>query len=148
MRIDTRFFSHVLGTTDSEVLFYLALTFGLEQDPLGALERMAGFVEKTAKAAGIAESLWMTLGISDGESLWAVRYASDGEAPTLYYSRAVEDLTQLAPEVRAKLGADARMVVSEPVGKYASSWIAVPQASALRLRDGGVEVSPFKPVMA
>ena len=26
-------------------MFYLALTFGLEDDPIGALERMAGFVE-------------------------------------------------------------------------------------------------------
>ena len=29
-------------------LFYLALTFGLEDDPLGAVERAVGFVEATA----------------------------------------------------------------------------------------------------
>ena len=145
MRIAPELFPEILGTTDSEVLFYLALTFGLERDPLGALERMAGFVESTAKAHGIAESLWMTLGVSDGETLYAVRYASDGEAPTLYYSRAVDDLTQLAPDVRARLGPDARLVVSEPVGKHAEAWVMLPQASALRLRGGMLEVTPFRP---
>ena len=145
MRIAPELFPEILGTTDSEVLFHLALTFGLERDPLGALQRMAGFVESTAKAHGVAESLWMTLGLSDGESTYAVRYASDGEAPTLYYSRALDDLTQLAPEVRERLGPDARLIVSEPVGKHAEAWVMLPQASALRLRGGALEVTPFRP---
>ena len=147
MEIAPELFSNVLGTTDSEVLFHLALTFGLEKDPLGALERMAGCVEKIAKENGIAESLWMTLGISDGKTLYAVRYASDGEAPTLYYSKAVEDLVELglSAEASKSLGPDARMVVSEPIGKLADAWVTVPQSSALRLRSGSIEVVPFKP---
>ena len=36
------------GSTDSELLFHLALTFGLEDDAVDALERMAGFVEDFA----------------------------------------------------------------------------------------------------
>jgi len=145
MQIAPEFFSHILGTTDSEVLFYLALTFGLEKDPLGALQRMAGCVESIAKANGIAESLWMTLGISDGKTIYAVRYASDGEAPTLYYSKAVDDLAQLTPDVRERLGPDARIIVSEPVGKIAEAWVMLPQASALRVRKGELELSSFRP---
>lgn len=147
MRIAPGLFSGILGTTDSEVLFYLALTFGLEKDPLGALERMAGCVESVAREHGVAESLWMTLGLSDGKSVWAVRYASDGQAPTLYYSKTVEDLVALglAGEASERLGPKARMVVSEPIGKLAGAWDEVPQASALLLRDGAVEVSPFRP---
>jgi len=147
MEIAPELFSHVLGTTDSEVLFYLALTFGLERDPLGALQRMAGCVEHHARAAGVAESLWMTLGLSDGKTLYAVRYASDGQAPTLYYSKAVEDLLALGlpSETAERLGPEARMVVSEPIGKLADAWIAVPEASALRLVPGKVEVTPFRP---
>jgi len=147
MQIAPELFPEILGTTDSEVLFYLALTFGLEKDPLGALERMAGCVESVAKAAGIAESLWMTLGISDGKTVYAVRYASDGQAPTLYYSKAVEDLIELglSPEAAERLGPEARMVVSEPIGKLADAWVQVPQASALRLNRGEVEVTPFRP---
>ena len=123
MQIAPELFSEILGTTDSEVLFYLALTFGLERDPLGALQRMAGCVESIAKANGIAESLWMTLGLSDGKTVYAVRYASDGEAPTLYYSKAVDDLAQLTTDVRERLGPDARIIVSEPVGKIAEAWV-------------------------
>lgn len=147
MKIAPELFSNILGTTDSEVLFHLALTFGLEKDPLGALERMAGCVESIARENGIAESLWMTLGLSDGQTLYAVRYASDGEAPTLYYSKAVEDLVELglSAETAKRLGPDARIVVSEPVGKLAGAWVTVPQASALRLRGGAVEVTPFQP---
>ena len=145
MRIDAALFPEILGTTDSEVLFYLALTFGLERDPLGALESMAGFVEKTARKNGIEESLWMTLGITDGRAVYAVRYASDGKAPTLYYSRAVEDLVHLDPKARELLGPEARMIVSEPIGTHASTWIQVPESSALRLSGGKVEVTPFRP---
>jgi glutamine amidotransferase len=148
MEIAPELFTQVLGTTDSEVLFYLALTFGLERDPLGALARMAGCVEAHARANGIPESLWMTLGLSDGRSIYAVRYASDGEAPTLYYSKSVEDLLELGlpPEAGAQLGPDARMVVSEPIGKLADAWVAAPQGSALRLTAGQVEVVPFVPI--
>lgn len=148
MRIAPEVFPNILGTTDSEVLFHLALTFGLERDPLGAFERMAGLVESVARAHGIPESLWMTLGLSDGESVWAVRYASDGQAPTLYTSKAVEDLVELGldPEAGARLGPQARMVVSEPIGKLADAWVTVPQASALCLRAGDIEVVPFRPV--
>lgn len=145
MQIEPELFSYILGTTDSEVLFYLALTFGLERDPLGALQRMAGCVESIAKENGIAESLWMTLGISDGKTVYAVRYASDGQAPTLYHSKAVDDLAQLTPEVRERLGPEARIVVSEPVGKIAEAWVMLPQASLLRVRNGEIELSPFRP---
>jgi glutamine amidotransferase len=144
MRIAPELFSHLLGTTDSEVLFHLALTFGLEHDPLGALQRMAGCVESEGRKAGITESLWMTLGLSDGQSVHAVRYASDGQAPTLYYSRAIEDLVELNPDLE-RLGRAARMVVSEPIGKLAEAWIEVPQATALHLRKGEVALTPFRP---
>jgi predicted glutamine amidotransferase len=147
MRIAPEVFSNILGTTDSEVLFHLALTFGLERDPLGALERMAGHVESVARAQGIPESLWMTLGLSDGKTVYAVRYASDGQAPTLHYSKDVEDLLELGldPQAATRLGRQARMVVSEPIGKLADAWVMVPQSSALRLRAGAVEVVPFRP---
>jgi predicted glutamine amidotransferase len=145
MQIAPELFSNILGTTDSEVLFYLALTFGLEQDPLGALQRMAGCVEAIGRENGIPESLWMTLGLSDGRCIYAVRYASDGEAPTLHYSKAVDGLTQLDPVVREQVGPHGRLVVSEPVGKLPEAWAMVPQATALRVRGGEFELSPFRP---
>src|SRR6185295_12426307 len=39
MAVDPAIFENILGTTDSEVLFHLALTFGLDSDPQRALQR-------------------------------------------------------------------------------------------------------------
>ena len=43
-------FGNIAGSTDSELLFHLALTFGLTDDPITGIARMAGFVEATAAA--------------------------------------------------------------------------------------------------
>jgi glutamine amidotransferase len=143
--VDPALFGEIQGTTDSELMFHLALTFGLEQDPLGALARMVGLVERTGRTHGVEQSLWMTIGLSDGESIWAVRYASDGDAPTLYHSRDVDDLIGLNPEIATTLGEDARVVVSEPIGRFAEIWAEVPQGSALHARAGRIEIRPFEP---
>jgi len=145
LAVDPALFGEILGSTDSELMFYLALTFGLEKDPLGGLARMAGFVERTARAHGVEQPLWMTLGVSDGESIWAVRYASDGDAPTLYCTRDVKDLAAVNPDIERILGRQARAVVSEPIGKFAEIWTEVPQSSALHARAGKLEILPFKP---
>ncbi len=76
MRVDPELFARLEGTTDSELMFLLALTFGLNEEPLPALERMAGTIEATGRRHGVADPLQMTLGVSDGERLYAVRYAS------------------------------------------------------------------------
>jgi glutamine amidotransferase len=145
IHVEAKLFEGILGSTDSELMFYLALTLGLEQDPLRALSRMAGLVERTGRAHGVAESLWMTLGISDGKSLWAVRYASDGQAPTLYHSRTLEDLSALDEKVVRTLGKHARAIVSEPIGKFSGMWAEVPQSSALHVHGAKLEIAPFKP---
>ena len=55
-------FPEVQGSTDTEVLFHLALTFGLERDPLAALERTIGLVEDTAQRAGIDDPVQGSFG--------------------------------------------------------------------------------------
>jgi len=144
--VSDELFTQILGTTDSEVMFYLALTFGLESDPLGALARMVGFVEAAGKEQGVHESVWMTVGLSDGKNLYAVRYASDGEAPTLFHSRDVDSVYKAHPDLPRKFDTSTRFVVSEPSGVVEDLWIEVPQASCLHLRDGRVDVWPFRPV--
>jgi glutamine amidotransferase len=138
-------FPFILGTTDSELMFYLALSFGLESDPLGALARMAGFIEETGRRHGVDEILWMTVAASDGESMYAVRYASDGAAPSLYSSRDTENVFQINPELRQVLGSSTRIIVSEPVGRFADMWEEIPQASSATVKKGQVEIKPFAP---
>lgn len=141
-------FPQIQGTTDSEVMFYLALTFGLDADPLAALARMAGFIEQTGRAHGVAESLWMTVAVSDGVSIFAVRYASDGNAPTLYHSRDMDDIYHLNPALRGRLGPTTRMVVSEPIGAFAEAWQVIPQNSSIHVTNGSIEIAPFVPQFA
>jgi glutamine amidotransferase len=140
-------FSSIEGTTDSEVLFHLALTFGLLEDPIGALEQMAGFVEAVASTAGVPEPLQMTLGLTDGERLYAVRYSSGPEANTLHYSTDVESLRLLYPadERFAHFSAEARVVVSEPLVALPGLWEEVPAGSAMIVEKGRVEQLPFTP---
>src|SRR4051812_31960347 len=47
-------FADVQGSTDTEVVFRLALTLGLESDPIGALERASGFIESTGEGRDVA----------------------------------------------------------------------------------------------
>ncbi len=146
MGIAPEYFSNIMGTTDSEVMFHLALTFGLQKDPLDAVAKMAGFIEKTARKYDVPETLWMTLGISDGKTLYGFRYASDGAAPTLYYSPDPEELFKLNPAARELIGTKARAIVSEPIGIHKEAWKEIPQSAAVIIRDGEVVVvDTFKP---
>jgi len=146
MAVDPALFPNILGTTDSEIMFFLALTFGLEHDPPQGLARMAGFVEVTARKHGIEESLWMTVGVTNGKDLYAVRYASDGDAPTLYHSKDIEAVCHLNPDLRERFGTEARAIVSEPIGIFPEIWHLVPQNSAVHARDACFKISPFRPL--
>lgn len=140
-------FPCIEGTTDSELMFHLALTFGLPTDPIGALERMAGLVEAVGAAAGVPEPLQMTLGLTDGESLYAVRYASGPEANTLHHSADVDSLRLLYPEEErfAHFDPGSRVVVSEPLVALPGVWHEVPAGAAVVVADGRVEQFPFTP---
>jgi predicted glutamine amidotransferase len=125
-------FSNIQGSTDSELMFHLALTFGLEDDPIAGLERMAGFVESVGIEAGIAEPLQMTIGLTDGEKLYAARYASGPVVNTLFISEDVESLRSLYPasERLAHFSAEARVVVSEPLVELPGMWREVSTSTA------------------
>jgi predicted glutamine amidotransferase len=141
-------FPNVAGSTDSELLFHLALTFGLEDDPIGGLARMAGFVEATAANAGVREpALQMTVGVSDGARLYAARYASRGQVNTLFVSESAESVRMLYPETERLLhfGDDATVVVSEPLADLPGLWREVPAGTALVI-DDNIDEQAFEPV--
>lgn len=148
LAVDDEYFENILGSTDSELMFHLALTFGLEKDPPSAISRMTGFVEKVAKKHGVAESVWMTLGISDGKTLWGFRYGSDGDGPSLYYSPDIAELIRVNPLVKGRYESYARCLVSEPIGKFQQLWKEVPQSSTVIITDGKVDIKTFTPSYA
>jgi predicted glutamine amidotransferase len=147
MAVDPELFGSIEGTTDSEVLFHLALTFGLVDDPIPALERMAGFVEATGRRHGIVEPLQMTLGLSDGERLYGVRYASGPVINSLYVSADARDVRLLYPDnerIQA-LSDEARAIVSEPIADLPGVWSEVPPSTALVVQPGSDVRIPFRP---
>ena len=78
LAIDPALFAEVQGSTDTEVVFYLALTFGLEDDPIRALERTVGFVESVAGRHGVDGCRsGRASACRTASDLWAVRYATE-----------------------------------------------------------------------
>ena len=145
--IDPSLYAEIEGSTDSELFFYLALTFGLEANPQRGVERAVGFIEDTGKAHGIEYPVNLTVATTDGQSVWAFRYASDGHARSLYYSTAVQTLREQFPDVPvfAEVSEDTRLIVSEPQGVLAGVWQEFPQASCCCIQDGRGELNSFTP---
>jgi predicted glutamine amidotransferase len=148
LAIDPALFAGVQGSTDTEVVFHLALTHGLEEDPIAALERTVGLIEDTARRHGIAGAVQASFGVSDGTSLWAVRYSTEGRARSLYASADVDAVRRLHPDNPRfqRLSPDDRLIVSEPFSDLPGVWQEIPEATAVTVRRGGaLEQQPFRP---
>ena len=147
LAVGPRLFENVDGTTDSELLFHLALRFGLEEDVIGSLEQMAGFVEELGRSRGMDEPLQMTVGVSDGERLYAVRYASGPAVNSLYVTRHARDVRALCPQDERvqQLSDEAHAIVSEPLDDLPELWVEVPPATAVILEPGDSAHIPFTP---
>jgi glutamine amidotransferase len=142
-KIAPKYFANILGSTDSEVMFHLALTFGLETDVPAAIAAMVREVEAAAREVEVNEALWMTLAISDGTNLWGFRYGSDGKGPTLYITPGMEEINQLSPEVAKKVGRFAACLVSEPIGNYQDKWKPIPENSQIFIGGAHTDIRSF-----
>ncbi|HEY6758141.1 MAG TPA: class II glutamine amidotransferase [Baekduia sp.] len=144
-------FPGIQGTTDTEIVFALALTYGLQDDPLGAMEQTIGHVEEVARAHGVEDAVQGTFGISDGDALWAIRYATQGPARTLFVSSDVDTVRRLYPDDTRlqRITEDDRLVVSEPFSDLPGLWQEVPESSTVTVRRGGVlKHGDFHPTVA
>ena len=147
LAVDEPLFPEIKGTADTEVLFYLALTFGLEDDSPDAVARAIGFVEACGRARDIQYPFQGTIATSDGESLWVFRYSSQGRSQSLFFTRDVRALRQQYPdrEILREVSDDTRLVVSEPIGDLPGAWIEMPEASYGIVSKKGDQLLPFAP---
>ncbi len=145
--VDDVYFGSIEGTTDSETMFYLALTFGLEEDPVPAVERMVGFVEEVGRRRGIEHPIQMTVATTDGATIWAFRYSSEHDSRSLYFSTRMDALKELYPESAElqSLSDETRVVVSEPLGDLPGAWQEVPESHVGIVEPGTDELKPFSP---
>lgn len=116
--VDPELYPHILGTTDSELCFFLALTYGLADDPVRALTRMVQRVERARREHSIAEPFHAAMCASDGDRLVVLRWSSPDAvgsiAPSLFHSIGPETLHTADGAVEL-LPSDAQLVVSEPL---------------------------------
>ena len=148
LALDADSFAEIEGSADSEVIFHLALGFGLEDDPIAALESTIGFVEETLKHAGVAPAVQASMGVSDGTTLWAVRYSSEHSSRTLFRSEDVDAVRRMYPENARlqRLREGDHIVVSEPIADLPGAWHEIPESTALTIAPGGEwETRPFAP---
>jgi predicted glutamine amidotransferase len=146
LAIDPSLYPEIRGQTDTEVLFYLALTLGLEEDPPEAVAQAIGVVEVSGERRGVKYPFQGTIAATDGEGLWAFRYSSESKSRSLFFSRDVRTLRQLYPDrkILHDLSDDARIILSEPVGVLPGAWNEVPEGSYGVVGKGDDQLRPFK----
>jgi len=147
LAVDPSLFAEIEGSTDSEVLFYLALTFGLEDDAVAALERTIGFVEAIAERHGIENAVQTSIGVSDGERLWAVRYSTEGRSRSLFTSADADSVRGMYPDNPRlqRVRDEDRLVVSEPFSDLPGVWNEIPESTVFIVQPGADEQRPFTP---
>ena len=147
MSVAPHLFRWIEGSTDSEVMFFLALTFGLERDPQGALEQMAGLIEEVGHRNDVESPLNMTVCVTDGQQIVAARYSSERDSRSLFHSTSFRQLRALYPEDPRIIAAgdDAFLVLSEPLIDVQGVWEEIPEATILVARGGEIEQRCFTP---
>ncbi len=145
--VDPSLYHLIEGSTDSEVFFYLALTMGLVDDPVDAVEKAVGFIEDTGRRHGVEHPIQMTVATTDGERVWAFRYSSEGVSRSLFHSTDVAVLRHRYPDspVLHDLSDDSRLIVSEPLGDLPGAWTEVTESSCVVVHPGGEDLRPFAP---
>jgi len=147
LAVDSGLYPEIDGSTDSEIFFYLALTFGLEEDPPSAVARAVGFIENTARQHDVEHPIQMTVATTDGATTWAFRYSSEGKSRSLFRSTDISTLRHQYPDnpMLHGLSDDARIVVSEPLGGLRGAWQEVPESTCVVTHEGSSQLRPFSP---
>jgi predicted glutamine amidotransferase len=147
LAVDPSLYPSIEGSSDTEVFFHLALTFGLKDDPPSAVASAVGLIEEVGRKHGVDHPIQMTVATTDGTSVWAFRYSSQRESRSLFYSTNVPTLRELHPEVEilATVSDESRLIVSEPLRDLPGAWNEVPESSYGVVQPGEDELRPFEP---
>lgn len=143
--VDPSLYPDIQGTTDSEVLFHLALTLGLQEDPIAGMEKAIQMVESVGREHGVIFPMQGTVAVSDGRTVWAFRYSSQHQTRTLFHSVDISTLEQMYPEIEAlrTFGKHAHVVVSEPLNDLPGAFVEVAESTVAILDASGYHHRPF-----
>jgi glutamine amidotransferase len=134
------------SASDSDILFTVLLDFGLEEDPPGALERVAGWLEDDARVRG-GSPVRGSMALTNGTTLWAVRYSLHGGASPLWSSADPQALRMLYPgDARLQqLRDDDHMLISEAPAGLLGAWDQLAERTLLAIENGRSERLMFRP---
>ena len=134
--ISKDYYSYRFGTTDSEALFLLALSYGLEKDPIGGMKKAIERVQALLDLNKASEPLRLSAALSDGKSIWSFRYSSDQQSPSLFYG------TPDLHKKKAKLSM-INTIASEPFDDDSDHWTPVGESKVVLWKNKAVSISPF-----
>ncbi len=135
--IASEYFLQLKGTTDSETLFLLALTNGMQENPKLAWEKTIRQLRDLCVAKNITFDLIMSCSISDGKSLYSFRYSSTQRIHSQYYSTHA-DCMKAINENSDDFPKNSVVVVSEPLDQSMEHWIEMPAGSFATFQEGGL----------
>jgi predicted glutamine amidotransferase len=147
LEVDPELYPSIDGSTDSELFFYLALTYGLEKDPPAAVEHAVGLIEEVGREHDVEHPIQMTVATSDGVSTWAFRYSSEGDSRSLYFTTRMDELKALYPDLHEldAISDETRVIVSEPLGDLPGVWNEAPESHVGIVQPGTDELHGFSP---
>lgn len=133
----------VKGNTDSEVFFFLTLTYGLEKNPKKAIEKTINRIKQACEAHNIPFEITLSIAISDGLALYTARYAYGIEYNSQYYSTHAECMKDISSDF-AKMPSNGVVVVSEPLDYSLEHWEEMPKSSFATIKNGDIEIEKIR----
>ncbi|TMV06762.1 class II glutamine amidotransferase [Ruegeria sediminis] len=117
------------GSTDSELLFLLLLTNGLDHSPYEAVVRTIRQIEEIQ--GEISQPNRLTASFCDGQVLYAFRYSSDRHSPSLYFGQGLDH--------------GGKVIASEPLDRGTGTWEPIADRSFFTLAGGAAttQALPF-----
>lgn len=136
-------YSHLVGTTDSETIFLLALTYGLQDNPKAAFEKVIARVLRAFETIAVEPDMILSCAMSDGNSLYTLRYSSSERLHSQYYSDHAECLKDLSEE-NDIMPKRSIVVVSEPLDNTGELWQEVPANTFNNFIHGEARIEQLK----
>lgn len=145
LAVDPSLYPEIQGTTDSEVLFHLALTLGLQDDPIAGMRAAIREAERVGREHGVRFPVQGTFAVSDGTTVWAFRYSTAGRSRSLFHSTDIETLRRMYPDAERLrvFGRRAHVIVSEPLNDLPGAFTEVPESTVSIVDEAGYRYEPF-----
>ncbi|MCS4308541.1 glutamine amidotransferase [Rheinheimera pacifica] len=142
LKIAPKLYPHLQGTTDSETFFLLALTYGLQENPKAAMQKMVAEVLQTLKQIDKQGVLNLSCAISDGNKLYTVRY-SHNEAPMTQFVSTDASCLEEFDDSKPQIPSGSTIVVSEPLDHVSDKWTTIDSNTFTTIYRSNIKTERF-----